>query len=110
MGPLVGLMARSDPYLEDVLGGFVWIEDDRVVGNVTLQRMDSYGSRWQIANVAVSKDYRGRGIGRALVTTAVERIKAVSYTHLDVYKRQVKRDPFLRHTWHHAPRRCRDRW
>ena len=66
MGPLVGLMARSDPYLEDVLGGFVWIEDDRVVGNVTLQRMDSYGSRWQIANVAVSKDYRGRGIGRAL--------------------------------------------
>ena len=75
MGPLVGLMARSDPYLEDVLGGFVWIEDDRVVGNVTLQRMDSYGSRWQIANVAVSKDYRGRGIGRALVTTAVERIK-----------------------------------
>ncbi len=36
MGPLVGLMARSDPYLEDVLGGFVWIEDDRVVGNVTI--------------------------------------------------------------------------
>ncbi len=75
MGPLVGLMARSDPYLEDVLGGFVWVENDRVVGNVTLQRLDSYGSRWQIANVAVSKDYRGRGIGRALMTTAVERIK-----------------------------------
>jgi ribosomal protein S18 acetylase RimI-like enzyme len=75
MGPLVGLMARSDPYLEDVLGGFVWIEDNRVVGNVTLQRLDSYGSRWQIANVAVAKAYRGRAIGRALVTTAVERIK-----------------------------------
>lgn len=75
MGPLVGLMARSDPYLEDVLGGFVWIEDNRVVGNVTLQRLDTYGSRWQIANVAVSKDYRGHGIGRALVTSAIERIQ-----------------------------------
>lgn len=74
MGPLVGLMARSDPYLEDVLGGFVWIEDDRVVGNVTLQRLDAYGTRWQIANVAVAKGYQGRGIGRALVEAALERI------------------------------------
>lgn len=75
MGPLVGLMARSDPYLEDVLGGFVWIEDNRVVGNVTLQRLDTYGSRWQIANVAVSRNYRGHGIGRALVASAIERIQ-----------------------------------
>lgn len=75
MGPLVGLMARSDPYLEDVLGGFVWIEDDRVVGNVTLQRLDAYGTRWQIANVAVAKGYQGRGIGRALVVAALERIR-----------------------------------
>lgn len=74
MGPLVSLMARSDPYLEDVLGGFVWVEDDRVVGNVTIQRLDAYGSRWQIANVAVTRNYQGRGIGRALVTAALDRI------------------------------------
>lgn len=74
MGPLVTFMARSDPYLEDVLGGFVWVEDSRVVGNVTIQRMDAYGARWQIANVAVSKAFRGRGIARALVTAALERI------------------------------------
>lgn len=74
MGPLVGLMARSDPYLEDVLGGFVWVEDERVVGNVTIQRLDAYGSRWQIANVAVTKDYQSRGIGRALVEAALDRI------------------------------------
>jgi GNAT superfamily N-acetyltransferase len=67
-------MARSDPYLEDVLGGFVWVEDDRVVGNVTIQRLDAYGTRWQIANVAVTKSYQGRGIGRALVVAALERI------------------------------------
>ena len=74
MGPLVSLMARSDPYMEDVLGGFVWVEDDRVVGNVTIQRLDPYGTRWQIANVAVTKDYQRRGIGRALVEAAVQRI------------------------------------
>lgn len=75
MGPLVGLVARSDPAMEDVLGGFVWIEEDQVVGNVTLQRMDSYGSRWQIANVAVTKAFQGRGIARALVQAALERIR-----------------------------------
>lgn len=75
VGPLVGLMARSDPYLEDVLGGFVWVEDDRVVGNVTIQRLDAYGTRWQIANVAVTRGYQGRGIGRALVMAALERIE-----------------------------------
>lgn len=74
MGPLVGLIARSDPYMEDVLGGFVWIEDNRVVGNVTIQRLDPYGSRWQIANVAVSPPYRSRGIGRALMEASLERI------------------------------------
>ncbi|MEA3335184.1 MAG: GNAT family N-acetyltransferase [Chloroflexota bacterium] len=73
-GPLIGLMARSDPYLEDVLGGFVWIEENRVVGNVTVQRTDSYGKRWQIANVAVMEAYRGRGIGRILVEAGLDRI------------------------------------
>lgn len=74
MGPLVGLVSRTDPMVEDVLGGFVWIDQQRVVGNVTLQRLDAYGSRWQIANVAVAKSHRGRGIGRALMLAALERI------------------------------------
>lgn len=74
MGPLVGLVSRTDPTVEDVLGGFVWIDQQRVVGNVTLQRLDAYGSRWQIANVAVAKSHQGRGIGRALMLAALERI------------------------------------
>ena len=75
MGPFTQWLARSDPYLQDVLGGFVWQADDRVVGNITVQRADSYGARWQIANVAVDKDWRGRGIGRALMQAALARIR-----------------------------------
>ena len=74
MGPLVVLMARSDPYLEDVLGGFVWMEDDQVVGNVTIQQFGSPTARWQITPMSRSRAYQGRGIGRALVETAVQRI------------------------------------
>lgn len=74
IGPLVGLMARSDPAVEDMLSGFVYISDGQVVGNVTLQRADPHGGRWQIANVAVAKPYRGRGIARMLMTAALERI------------------------------------
>lgn len=75
MGPFTQWLARSDPYLQDVLAGFVWQGDGRVVGNITLQRGDSYGGRWQIANVAVDKNWRGRGIGRALMEAALARIE-----------------------------------
>lgn len=75
MGPFTQWLARSDPYLHDVLGGFVWQADGRVVGNITLQRGDSYGGRWQIANVAVDRAWRGRGIGRTLMEAALARIE-----------------------------------
>lgn len=48
---LGGLM--SSGFLGDFVGGFVWIEGDRVLGNVTLQRVDFGGTRWRISNVAV---------------------------------------------------------
>jgi ribosomal protein S18 acetylase RimI-like enzyme len=56
--------------------GYVWIEDGRLVGNLTLipffrQR------RWlyMIANVAVHPDYRQRGIGRLLTEKALQHIQ-----------------------------------
>jgi ribosomal protein S18 acetylase RimI-like enzyme len=74
MSGLVRLLSRSTGEFQDVFNGFVWIEDGKLVGNVTVQRATSGSGRWQIANVAVDPHYRGRGISRSLMETALEYI------------------------------------
>ncbi len=70
--------AQSGPWLElsgrDLpLGGFVWQEDNRVVGNLSLIPHFHNGQRRNlIANVAVHPDYRKRGIARALTQAALD--------------------------------------
>ncbi|MCB0158736.1 MAG: hypothetical protein KDD83_11445, partial [Caldilineaceae bacterium] len=54
MGGFLKLLNRTTGDFNDVFNGFVWVEDGRVVGNVTVQRADRYASRWQIFNVAVA--------------------------------------------------------
>ncbi len=71
---LIRLLSRSTGDLDDVFSGFVWLEEGRIVGNITVQRADKYGNRWQIANVAVAPAFRGRGIARRLMTRALEHI------------------------------------
>jgi ribosomal protein S18 acetylase RimI-like enzyme len=57
------------------LHGYVWVEDSKIVGNLTLMPY-----RWQgewiymIVNVAVHPDYRRRGIARQLTERALEHI------------------------------------
>ena len=49
------------------LTGYVWEDDNRIVGNASLIPFRNKGSRiYLIANIAVHPDYRRRGIGRAL--------------------------------------------
>ncbi|MBC7226083.1 MAG: GNAT family N-acetyltransferase [Thermoflexales bacterium] len=55
--------------------GFVWVEDGRVVGNISFRRAATAGG-WMIGNVAVHPQWRGRAIGRALVEAALEDIAA----------------------------------
>lgn len=74
MGPFTQFLSRVSSDFYDMLGGFVWIEDNHVVGNVTIQRADTYGQRWAIANVAVAPSFRGRGISRKLMAAALEYI------------------------------------
>jgi GNAT superfamily N-acetyltransferase len=53
--------------------GFVWEEDDRIVGNLSQFSMPSRGKKvYLIANVAVHPDYRQRGIARAMTEAALE--------------------------------------
>lgn len=75
MSGLLRLLNQSTGEFDDVFNGFVWIEDGKVVGNITVQRGDSYGNRWQIANVAVEPTYRGRGIARQLLQRALQHIE-----------------------------------
>jgi ribosomal protein S18 acetylase RimI-like enzyme len=58
------------------LGGYVWIEAGRLIGNLTLIPFYRSGHwRYLIANVAVQPEYRQRGIGRALTAKAIEHIR-----------------------------------
>ena len=52
--------------------GYVWVEDDRLVGNVSAQPSEADRHAWLIANVAVHPDYRRRGIARALTEAAMQ--------------------------------------
>ncbi len=55
--------------------GFVWIDMAKVVGNVSLQRMDPYGRRWQMANIAVARSHQRQGIARKLLVHAIAYLK-----------------------------------
>ncbi len=57
-----------------VAPGLVWVEDGRVVGNVSLRRAHSRRG-YLIGNVVVHPEWRGQGIATALMQAA---IKAVS--------------------------------
>lgn len=50
--------------------GFVWEEDDRIVGNASLLPVSGYPKRWVMANVAVHPEYRRRGIARQLASAS----------------------------------------
>lgn len=57
------------------LSGYIWEEDHRIVGNVSLVPFRRKGNRlYLIANVAVQPEYRRRGIARALTERAIQHI------------------------------------
>lgn len=61
--------------------GFVWIEDGRIVGNVTLiAYFDNLRPIYLIANVAVHPDFRQRGIARQLTQAAMEAAQSAGAT------------------------------
>jgi ribosomal protein S18 acetylase RimI-like enzyme len=71
--PILGSMLSMGLF-EDFISGFVWVEDRKVIGNVTLQCADQTGSRWRISNVAVAPSFRGRGIAGQLMLAAIREV------------------------------------
>lgn len=65
------LLPRTKDELEDLMeNGFLAIADDRIVGFAALE---VYSKKLaELRSLAVSSDFQGRGIGKALVTACVE--------------------------------------
>jgi GNAT superfamily N-acetyltransferase len=63
--------ASFAPAMPDSLLGFVWEEDRRIVGNVTLTPVEGRRLCWLISNVAVDEKFRRRGIARQMMEAAI---------------------------------------
>lgn len=65
--------------VDRVLGGlelgFVWLEDGKIIGNVSVSRATMPGVVFAIANVAVHPDFRRRGIARELMEAALDLVR-----------------------------------
>jgi ribosomal protein S18 acetylase RimI-like enzyme len=71
LGPFLWLLDRLSPEFHETFSGFVWVEEGRVVGNVTVNRPNWRSRRWFISNVAVGRAYQGQGIARELMQAAI---------------------------------------
>jgi len=70
MGPMLWMAQMVQP----MLAGYVWIEDGKLVGNITLTPEKEHGI-WTISNVAVLPAYRGRGIAGKLLDTGLNHLR-----------------------------------
>ncbi len=78
-GPLLMFLSGLNQILGGLEEGFVWYEDGRLIGNVSISGAGfprSLGATFSIANVAVHPDYRRQGIARALMQASLAFIRA----------------------------------
>lgn len=73
--PILWWMIYTNPEHTDFLSGFVWEENRKIVGNITVNRTKASSRRWLISNLAVSKEYRGRGIAKSLMDAGLELVR-----------------------------------
>jgi GNAT superfamily N-acetyltransferase len=98
------------------LSGYIWEEDGRLVGNLSLIPLNKQGKRvYFIANVAVHPDYRRKGIARALteagmdyvrrrhVSTAWLQVRTDNPNALNLYLSEGFIERAMRHTWQVVP-------
>ena len=77
-GSLTLLFAGLNRLLGGLEQGFVWIEEEHLVGNVSVSAANlprSLGMGYVIANVAIHPDYRRRGLAQAMMTASLDLIR-----------------------------------
>jgi ribosomal protein S18 acetylase RimI-like enzyme len=72
--PLLRLLGLVWPPARDLMLGYVWEEDSRVVASCVTARRGA-SSQWEIGNVAVLPEYRRRGLARQLVVACIDLCK-----------------------------------
>ncbi len=78
LSPGIGVFPGMNDLVLGIGMGYVWIEDSRLIGNVSIypaSQPPEAGRAWIIANVAVHPDYRGRGIARRLMNESLSAIR-----------------------------------
>lgn len=70
--PILWWMTYINNDYSTYLSGFVWEEHNKIVGNITVNRISPGSRRWLITNVAVAESYQRRGIARGLMYAALE--------------------------------------
>ena len=71
-------MLGYTPGFPESTTGFVWVEDGKIVGNVTLSPDGGRLDRYMITNVAVKPNYRQQGIARALMQRSIEHLRTLN--------------------------------
>jgi ribosomal protein S18 acetylase RimI-like enzyme len=72
--PLVRVMQSFSPPLRDIMRGYVWEDDNRLVGVTMVQRLGSTNV-WVVGTVGVLPAYRRHGIARKLVEAGLDLVR-----------------------------------
>jgi ribosomal protein S18 acetylase RimI-like enzyme len=83
-GPILWVLGATESHLAHVFGGFVWVEDGEIIGNVTVHRQGADKRGWFISNLAVHPDHRRRGVARSLLLEGVESARARGATRISL--------------------------
>jgi ribosomal protein S18 acetylase RimI-like enzyme len=84
LGSALGFLGRLNELVLGISLGYVWIEDGRLVGNVSIYPATypyGGGAGWIIANVGVHPDYQRRGIAYQLMRAALRMIAGKGGEH-----------------------------
>jgi GNAT superfamily N-acetyltransferase len=78
MGVGLTVLGRLNEMMSGIKMGYVWVEDGRLIGNVSIYPAHLPGGErdtWIIANVGVHPDYQRRGIARRLMQVSLEMLR-----------------------------------